>query len=178
MNCHMPRINEGLQEVVRTHTIFSPTNPAMIEGNHPNACNQCHVDQSIDWTLGYLKEWYGRSYSPKSIRTNYPDRDGSVVVGWLKGKNESVRLVAADSLARAKATWALPELIDALDDPFVLNRQFARIGLEDLLNLKLSDFGYQFYLTPEERRQPLQNLRDKLISSKLEKESSKSQVDR
>ena len=43
MNCHMPRINEGLQEVVRTHTIFSPTNSAMIESNQMNACNQCHV---------------------------------------------------------------------------------------------------------------------------------------
>ena len=24
MNCHMPRINEGLQDVVRTHMIYSP----------------------------------------------------------------------------------------------------------------------------------------------------------
>jgi len=39
MNCHMPKINEGINSLVRTHTIFSPTNPAMIEANRPNACN-------------------------------------------------------------------------------------------------------------------------------------------
>lgn len=30
MNWHMPKINEGLQ-VVRSHTIFSPTNATMID---------------------------------------------------------------------------------------------------------------------------------------------------
>ena len=48
MNCHMPKLNEGINSIVRTHTIFSPTNPAMIEANHPNACNRCHTDRPID----------------------------------------------------------------------------------------------------------------------------------
>lgn len=74
MNCHMPRLNEGLQEVVRTHMIFSPTNSAMIESNQPNACNQCHVDQSLQWTLGHLKDWYGKSYSQSAIEKSSPKR--------------------------------------------------------------------------------------------------------
>ena len=44
MNCHMPRLNEGLQDVVRTHMIFSPVEASMIESGHPNACNLCHLD--------------------------------------------------------------------------------------------------------------------------------------
>ena len=55
MNCHMPRMNEGLQDVVRTHMIFSPTNSEMIESNQPNACNLCHTEKSIDWTVNYLQ---------------------------------------------------------------------------------------------------------------------------
>lgn len=163
MNCHMPRINEGLQEVVRTHTIYSPTLSSMIEANQPNACNQCHVEQNIDWTLGHLKEWYGKTYSSRAISQNYPNRSQPAAIGWLKSSNEAVRLVAADSLCRGKATWALPELLKALDDPFVLNRQFARIGLESLTGVELSEFGYQFYQTPVERRQPLSVLRERLI---------------
>lgn len=165
MNCHMPRINEGLQEVVRTHAIFSPTDPDMIESNQMNACNQCHVDRPIDWTLNHLREWYGRTYAEDRIEANYPYRRQPAAIGWLKHHNEAVRLVAADSLSRADARWALPELIRALDDPFVLNRQFARIGLERMLNLRLSDFGYQFYQTRDERVAPLKMLSERLLQT-------------
>lgn len=47
MNCHMPRINEGMQDVVRTHLSFSPTDTAMLEANHPNECNLCHVEKTL-----------------------------------------------------------------------------------------------------------------------------------
>lgn len=165
MNCHMPRLNEGLQEVVRTHMIFSPTNAAMIESNHPNACNQCHVDQSIQWTLEYLEEWYGKSYSPGAIQANYAQPDGPAALGWLSSRNQSVRLIAADCLSRAEATWALPQLIDALDDPFLLNRQFVQIGLERMLGVNLSKFDYYFYQTPSERESRLHQIRRRYLSS-------------
>lgn len=161
MNCHMPRINEGLQDVVRTHMIYSPTNAAMIEANQPNACNLCHTDRPIDWTLTHLQEWYGKTYSSSRIWSNYPERKQPVAVGWLKKENEAVRLVAADCLTRTKSTWALPELIGALDDTYLLNRQFARMGLESMLGEKLSDYGYLFYQTADERRGPLQTLRQR-----------------
>lgn len=172
MNCHMPRMNEGLEEVVRTHMIFSPTNKEMIEANQPNACNQCHADQSIRWTLSHFKEWYSRSYSDWAIQTNYADPDGPATLGWLKSNNESVRLIAADSLARADANWALPELIDALDDPYLLNRQFAQIGIERLLDMELSECGYRFYQTPSERKAPLQELRQRVLAPKDTEEAN------
>ena len=159
----MPRINEGIQEVVRTHTIFSPTDRTMLEANQTNACNQCHGDKPIDWTLKYLKDWYGKTYNSSRIAANYPNRDQAVAIGWLKGKNEAVRLVAADSLARTKSTWALPHLIGALDDDFLLNRQFARICLEPMLGVTLSDFGYRFFMTKDERADPLRKLRAQLL---------------
>ncbi|MCA9109674.1 MAG: hypothetical protein KDA52_06985 [Planctomycetaceae bacterium] len=163
MNCHMPRINEGLQDIVRTHTIFSPTQRQMIESNEPNACNVCHVDRPIDWTIEHLKEWYGASFSESSLTQNYPDRDGPTAVGWLKSTNRFVRQVAADALTRENSVWALSEIIGALDDPYLLNRQFARIGLEGMLDIELSKYGYRFYMTPEEREVPLERMRDDLI---------------
>ncbi len=167
LNCHMPRLNEGLQSIVRTHTIFSPTNAAMLEANHPNACNQCHLDKPIDWTLKSLKEWYGKSFSEQNLSQAYPERLQPVAAGWLKSKNEAVRLVAADSIVRAKAQAFLPELIDMLDDPYLINRQFTQRGLEEMQNVRLEKYGYRFFMSPPERRDALQKLRDAILKLPL-----------
>lgn len=162
MNCHRPRINEGIQDLVRTHTIFSPTDKAMIEANHPNACNMCHTDRAIDWTVGYLKEWYGAEYSEEKLAENYPDRERSAALGWLQSESPAVRLVGADVLSRTGAGWALPELIGVLDDPYLINRQFTRRWLDSMLKVRLQDFGYRFYMTPRERRGPIAEIRAEL----------------
>jgi predicted CXXCH cytochrome family protein len=159
LNCHMPRINEGLQDIVRTHMIYSPTRSDMIEANHPNACNLCHTDRPIDWTLGYLKEWYGRTYNETRIAANYPQRSQPVGIGWLASGDPAVRLVSADALTRRQDRSALPQLVEALDDPYLVNRQFAARGLERMLNMRLTDFGYRFFMTQAERRGPLDALR-------------------
>ncbi|MEO1995862.1 MAG: cytochrome c3 family protein, partial [Planctomycetaceae bacterium] len=165
MNCHMPRINEGLQDMVRTHTICSPTAAAMIEANQPNACNMCHVEKPIDWTLSHLKSWYGATYNAVALRRKYPQSRGPVAVGWLHSENQAVRLSAADALFRNQAKWSLEHLIDALDDAFLINRQFARVGLEKLLDIDLVEFGYRFYMTRKERQKPLERLRAKWLES-------------
>lgn len=167
MNCHMPRINEGMQDVVRTHTIFNPTWPSMIEANQPNACNLCHLDKPIDWTITWLSRYYGvsrySSYSEAELEKNYPNRQGPVGLGWLKSPHEATRLVAVDALAREKAVWALPQMLEMLDDPYLINRQFARIALESMLGIRLSEHGYQFYQRPEERKEPIARVRDAVL---------------
>jgi predicted CXXCH cytochrome family protein len=155
MNCHMPRVNEGLQDVVRTHMIYSPTRADMIEANHPNACNQCHVKESIQWTVDYLQEWYGKEYN----LDNYLSLEESAAIGWLQSENESVRLIGSDSLTRAGAEWALPQLIQMLDDAHMMNRQFTQIGLEAMLDMELRTFGYHHYMTKPERLAPLNKIR-------------------
>lgn len=82
------------------------------------------------------------------------DRSRSAALSWLKSDHEAVRLIAADALIRAKNFQALPQLIGALDDEFLLNRQFAYRGLEMMLDIDLESFGYRFYMTPEEREKP------------------------
>lgn len=160
MNCHMPRLNEGLQNVVRTHMIFSPTNREMIESNHPNACNICHTSESIDWTLSHLRDWYGADYDDAKISAAYPDRQGPVAAGWFGSENEAVRLIATDAVARARDLSLLDELVEVLDDSYLLNRQFARIAIESMMDWDLAEFGYRFYMTAEERRAPLEALRE------------------
>ena len=135
----------------------------MLQANHPNACNMCHPRENIDWTLSKLRDWYGKSYNEAAIQKSYPSRTQPVSLGWLKNKDYAVRLVAADSLFRTKAKWALPQLIDALDDRLIINRQFASRGLETVFGTHMIDQGYRFYMTADERRGPIQKIRAALM---------------
>jgi predicted CXXCH cytochrome family protein len=172
MNCHMPRIYEGVEDVVRTHMIYSPTRADMLEANHPNACNLCHTDKPIDWTLRTLKEWYGATYQQSKIVANYPQRDRAVGLGWLDSANEAVRLVAVEAMTRNHNKWALPRLLNALDDPYLVNRQFAYKGLEDMLQVRLADFGYRFYMMKDERQTPLARVRTRFAAQAQEAKPS------
>jgi len=166
MNCHMPRINEGMQDLVRTHAIFSPTQKEMIESNHPNACNMCHTDQPIDWTLKHLEDWFQAEFDEQQVAASYPHRKQPVSSGWLKSDDPAVRLVAAGSLARSQGDVAVAFLTEALNDRFLVNRQFAERQLERLLDIELTDFGYHFYMTPQERAGPIERLRAMFASNK------------
>ncbi|QDT49019.1 Doubled CXXCH motif (Paired_CXXCH_1) [Symmachiella dynata] len=168
MNCHMPKISEGLQDVVRTHMIFSPTNRKMIEANQPNACNLCHVEENIDWTIHNLRKWYGEEhtdYSEQMLSQNYPDRNRAVALGWLRNSSsEATRLIGVDALTKANAQWALTDLINALDDPYLINRQFAQQGLETMLDIDLDTLNYKYYqLGRESRKASLDRIRRSLL---------------
>ena len=110
MDCHMPKINEGLQYMVRTHRIFNPTDSAMIEANQPNACNLCHLDKPIDWTIGHLRDWYGEKhrFAESKIFRNYPRRDQPVGLGWLHSAHNGTRLAAAEAMATTDVRRWLP----------------------------------------------------------------------
>jgi len=174
MNCHMPRINEGMQDVVRTHLIFSPTDGAMLESNHPNACNLCHLQESIDWTIEKLTAWYGlteqseataetdewKIWSEEKLQQNYSDRRMPVALGWLASDNEATRLVSMEALAKSNARWAISQMIDMLDDPYLINRQFTQQRLEEMLEIDLRDFGYRHYQYAPERAAPIRKIQE------------------
>lgn len=162
MNCHMPKINEGLQDIVRTHTIFNPTNSAMIEANQPNACNLCHLDKPIDWTLNRLEEWYGTEWNEDQISSSYPNREDAVGLGWLDSPHESTRLVAIEALAKSNSLWALDELVEALNDPFLINREFAQANIERLLDIDLVKLGYLHYAAEEQRLKAIKRLQEQV----------------
>jgi len=166
MNCHNPKINEGLQAMVHTHRTFNPTDKDMIESNHPNACNMCHVDQPIDWTINHLREWYGdkHRYSDRLLLKNYPNRREPVALGWLKSSHHPTRLVAADSLVKHGLAEAMPQLLDLLaNDSNIINRQFTQRGLDQALGVKLKDMGYQFYHPEKQRQDVIAKLKSELL---------------
>jgi predicted CXXCH cytochrome family protein len=163
LECHMPRLNEGLQDVVRTHTIFSPTHAGMLESNHPNACNLCHVEKSIEWTAGWLRSWYGVDGDRLNLSSAYVNRDGPVAAGWLGSDDAAVRLVGADAMLRQRAGWSLELLLGSLDDEYLINRQFAARGIEEMLGVELPELGYHYHGSREDRQPGLLRIRKVLL---------------
>ena len=76
-----------------------------------------------------------------------------------------MRLVGADCLIRSGAKWALEDLVGALDDDFMLNRQFARRGIEKLVGRSLDSTGYRFYMTRPERKGSLKRIRGEWLKA-------------
>ena len=92
----------------------SSTNREMLASNQPNACNLCHLEQPIGWTLRQLDEWYGLKL-PESVFDAYLNRGQPVGEGWLDSSYAATRLVTGDAMIRARAVWALPGLLKLLE---------------------------------------------------------------
>ena len=58
-NCHMSYTTYGLLKAIRSHQIDIPSATVSQQTGRPNACNQCHLDQTLEWTSQYLSAWYG-----------------------------------------------------------------------------------------------------------------------
>ncbi len=129
LDCHMPKLVMGIDRVVRTHRISSPTNPAIVASGGVNACNACHVDRSLQWTLDEL---YAR-YEVTLEATDRAAADEPMGERWLASKEPALRLLAADALAKSSIKkLALPSLKKQLRDPLPHIRTWARFALDGL----------------------------------------------
>jgi hypothetical protein len=132
LDCHMPRVVMGIDRYVRTHRISSPTNPALLAEGSPNACNLCHLDRPIQWTLDELdRGWETRLAKRVSTRV-YGDRAVGEV--WLGSKSPALRLVAMQAYARNPklATFVMPQLRAGLADKLAYVRAWTQLAFDDL----------------------------------------------
>ena len=149
-NCHMPYTTYGLLKAIRSHEIDSPTVAASLETGRPNACNQCHLDQTLGWTAEQLANWYGQPMPALSPE----DREVAASVSWLLRGRGGVRALVAWSFGwepaqRASGThWMAPYLAQLLEDPYPAVRYIAGRSLQNLP--EFSDLGYDF-LAPRQR---------------------------
>ena len=134
MDCHMPRLNEGLQDIVRTHLIYNPTNADMIESNEPNACNLCHMDKTLDWTQEHLTARYG--YEPLSLSGEQQKIAAGVL--WMIKGHAAQRVIAAWHMGWEPAQeasgvdWIAPLLLPLLNDPYPVVRHVASRSLDSV----------------------------------------------
>ena len=157
LDCHMPRMVMGIDHLVRTHRISSPTDPQLLGKGGPNACNLCHLDRSIAWTADELAREWDVALPVASWAKAYPaGLDGAVGEAWLASKQPALRLIgehayAASPLGRGE----LARLKLGLADPQAYLRVWAQFAIEDVLGRKLTLAEYDARAEPAVRAKQL-----------------------
>jgi hypothetical protein len=143
LDCHLPRLVQGLTTYVRSHRISSPTDPRMLAVGAPNACNLCHLDRSIAWTTAALARW-GKAIAPAPdwAAAYGGDLDYAVGLAWLRHPQDYVRMTAAAAFARAGDPAALPALVAGLDDVRANTRMWMVFAIEALVGRRLTRAEY------------------------------------
>lgn len=158
LDCHMPRLVMGIDRHVRSHRISSPTDPAML-GPAPNACNLCHLDRSLGFTLDALARRRGVRIDPAGLAAPL-DLDTPAGGLWLRSPSPGVRLIAAAAHARsALGRPALRELLGGLDDDLAYVRAWTQLAVEAILGRRLAPAEYDARAPREVRRAQLERLR-------------------
>jgi len=143
-NCHMPHTTFGLLKAIRSHKIDIPSAAASVKVGRPNACNLCHLDQTLAWTSRHLEQWY-------SIALPDLDKDQasiSATVLWAVKGDAGQRALAAWHLGWDPAVeisgnhWQAPYLAALLDDPYLAVRFMAQRSLRKMPGFR--DFQYDF----------------------------------
>jgi hypothetical protein len=159
LDCHMPRQVLGLDAVVRTHRVGPPVQEALAARGLANACNLCHLDRSLSWTLSELERGWGRRLTPRPAWDGYKDHDRPLGELWLRGPDTGMRLVAAQSYARSPlGKAALPDLIRALNDPEPVNRVFAARAVGQVRGAVLAPMEYDVTAPPAVRARQIEQL--------------------
>jgi len=133
-NCHMPYTSYGLLKTVRSHTISSPSVTESVRLSRPNACNLCHLDQTLGWTAEQLEAWYDISSPPLSE----DQRSVAASLVWLLGGDAGLRAITAQAMGWTPAqavsgtSWMVPHLGEALGDDYDAVRFIAARALRSI----------------------------------------------
>ncbi len=156
-NCHMPNTAYGLLKATRSHTIDIPSVDKDLEVGRPNACNLCHLDQTLQWTADRLADWYGRA-------TQFRDGQGfsedqrtvaAAILGVLQG-DAGVRAIYAWSMGweparnAAGTSWMPAILAPLLNDPYHAVRFIAAVSLRK--DPGFADFEYDSLASQQARK--------------------------
>jgi hypothetical protein len=120
-DCHMPHSNYALLKGVRSHSLNSPNVKESIEHGRPNACNLCHMDQTLAWTREYLDQWYGQQ---APLPEGFVLSERSAAVDWLLEGDAAQRGLVAWAMSRPVAQqasgsqWMAPLLAQVLNDKY------------------------------------------------------------
>ena len=117
VNCHMPQTVYMQRDPRHDHGFTIPDPLLTKQFGVPNACNKCHTDQTVDWTLAATEKWWGAKMERRT-------RQRATLVAKARQGDETAReglvaLLGSDEIPHWKATATL--LLDRwINQPDVL----------------------------------------------------------
>jgi hypothetical protein len=122
----MPAIVYGIMSAHRTHDITNPRPDETVRFNKPNACNQCHLDWSVNRAIAESKRLWPNAFGES--------RNGDERFDQPEGQRA---LFAGDAIMRALTAAAMmpatdataPLLLEAMQDRYPIVRYFAANAL-------------------------------------------------
>jgi predicted CXXCH cytochrome family protein len=112
VSCHMPAKNYMVIDSRRDHSFRIPRPDLTIKTDSPNSCNQCHTDQSPEWAVEHIKDWYAKD----SFDFHYGEALHAANVGAANVESLLLQLlndVSQPAIARATALRSLTNYLNA-----------------------------------------------------------------
>lgn len=157
-NCHMPHTSYGLMKAVRGHTITSPSVTDSLATGKPNACNQCHLDQTLQWSAGHLNTFYGQAV-PEMDETQ---RGVAASLLWMTRGDAAQRALTAWNLGwkpaqeTAGTNWMPFFLTDLMFDDYDAIRYIAHRSLRTIPGL--NDIAFDHMKPAQQQDRVMQNV--------------------
>ena len=154
MNCHMPHTTYGLFSAMRSHRIDSPSARVSLESGRPNACNLCHLNETMEWTSQYLNEWYGQPL----VEMDEDERSIAASILWVMKGDAAQRTILGwhmgwDAAREASGqTWMAPYLAQLLVDSYAVPRQVAYRSIVTLPGFQDLEYDYIASLSEREEK--------------------------
>lgn len=127
VDCHMPTTTYMEVDPRRDHSLRIPRPDLSVSLGVPNACNQCHSDETPEWAAEHVEQWYG--HVPQGLQqyahTLAAGRAGSV------GAQKDLLTLLADEGQPAIARASAASLLQAWPGPEVAQSLFVALRAKD-----------------------------------------------
>lgn len=165
-NCHMPRVVYGIMTFHPTHDITVPDPQLTAAQGVPNACNQCHLDKSVNWSIAEAQRMWPARFAQAQLST---DAQFDLAEGprALFAGDALTRSLAADAMSgggpfKPDPLWAAPFLVEAFADKYPIVRFFAARGL-NAPGVPWREARPDYLATPEARAALLARWREIIV---------------
>ena len=132
-DCHMPKVVYGVMTFHPTHDISVPAPQLTAAQGVPNACNQCHMEKSVNWAITQTRRMWPQRYKDTSpsanVAFNLPEGPRALFMGDAVARALAADVMGGNGPRKPDTAWAAPFLLEAFSDNYPVVRYFAANGL-------------------------------------------------